>query len=966
MASLPQFFDIQFFTNAGAIAASHLLYTYANGTSTPKPTYTDATGSVANANPITLNSAGRCPLFLGTGGYSLELKTPAGVLVKRYDNVDFTTSDNVYGDWSTKTFDGDGTEDTFDLEVSPGVSSNMAVYVDGIHQTPGLDYNLSVTNVVFTVPPSSDAHIVVRYGQSVPAGSTVFQATGSTITRTAADKLARDLRTPQDYILTAGTAGVDSTTAVRLWLANGGGYCPAGTYDIDDIDISVPVYVTCHSQAIFRKRTAALEEGRLIEFKAGAEGSVWLGGRIDGKQQTHAAGWSWQGIWDDWKGMYVGCERVTIGFLTFLNWLNHPLVAPGDYLIANSLRFEDCATGPIFGYEFNRDEVFIDRPAGAGGVGQIVRGVICQDVGDVGVADTLQHAFDVYRPKGGVYADVTIIGMGGRADGRSNTASGVTVFLAENCTFENLTYDSPTTDAVRHLAFSFLGITDCTLSNLRAYDFAGLGLEMLTCYGCTVNGGVIDGNYRSGIASATSSIGMIHSAGRYDKDSVSRSQSGSRHNTFNGTVLRRNGLGASFRSGRATANGIHVTGALGTGILVQNTTVTATFPGSAAEAAASVTLNNCVVEFCGAQGVNATTADSCVINGGRIENNGQDSTLAATTRSGFAASTMSRVSAVGTQFNDTQSFTVTDGASFAPGTTADEYQIAIHSPRQYSTGQMITLVDGGGAAVDITGRVIDVDGDLVTLSIDGGATFSSTGNTTALTGTWAGSGRTLTGTGGAALTEITGPVWVVTGGVYRLVEKVTSDNSIQVTEAFPAALSGATLSKVTVDVDGIPSQQYGIRLFGTVTSWHLKSNSYQGNVIERTEISASGGAEVGTEYFRKEIVTTNATPLGLITGFPQGHRHLGFAAKVTTAISGGGATSWTLLHTDGVPTVGSPRETLGSTVALTLNTAIGGGAMGYSSLAGGDQLTVTFAGGTPTAGQITIESLFRVDGVPAL
>jgi hypothetical protein len=87
MASLPLYFDLQFFANDGSIAASHVVHTYADGTTTPKATYTDATGATPNANPITLNSAGRASIWLGDGGYSFELRTSDGTLVKRFDGI---------------------------------------------------------------------------------------------------------------------------------------------------------------------------------------------------------------------------------------------------------------------------------------------------------------------------------------------------------------------------------------------------------------------------------------------------------------------------------------------------------------------------------------------------------------------------------------------------------------------------------------------------------------------------------------------------------------------------------------------------------------------------------------------------------------------------------------------------------------------------------------------------------------
>jgi microcystin-dependent protein len=87
MALLPSFFLSQFLTDAGAVAASYLLYTYDSGTTTPKATYTTQLGNVENANPIVLDSAGRCSLWLGSGEYTFTLKTPAGVTVKTWDDV---------------------------------------------------------------------------------------------------------------------------------------------------------------------------------------------------------------------------------------------------------------------------------------------------------------------------------------------------------------------------------------------------------------------------------------------------------------------------------------------------------------------------------------------------------------------------------------------------------------------------------------------------------------------------------------------------------------------------------------------------------------------------------------------------------------------------------------------------------------------------------------------------------------
>lgn len=81
------FYMVQLFTDAGAAAANHLLYTYASGTTTPLSTWTDKAQTTLNANPIVLDSSGRCTMFGGPSEYTLVLKTPGGATVWTRDNV---------------------------------------------------------------------------------------------------------------------------------------------------------------------------------------------------------------------------------------------------------------------------------------------------------------------------------------------------------------------------------------------------------------------------------------------------------------------------------------------------------------------------------------------------------------------------------------------------------------------------------------------------------------------------------------------------------------------------------------------------------------------------------------------------------------------------------------------------------------------------------------------------------------
>jgi hypothetical protein len=80
----------QFFDNSGNILSGGLIYQYQAGSSTPLTTYTTVNGTVANSNPIILNSAGRCDneIWMQTGySYKFILQTSTGVILQTLDNL---------------------------------------------------------------------------------------------------------------------------------------------------------------------------------------------------------------------------------------------------------------------------------------------------------------------------------------------------------------------------------------------------------------------------------------------------------------------------------------------------------------------------------------------------------------------------------------------------------------------------------------------------------------------------------------------------------------------------------------------------------------------------------------------------------------------------------------------------------------------------------------------------------------
>jgi hypothetical protein len=67
-----------FISSSGAPLANGYVCTYAAGTNTPQSTYTDSTGTVANANPTVLNSAGRANIWFTSAAYKIVVRDPGG------------------------------------------------------------------------------------------------------------------------------------------------------------------------------------------------------------------------------------------------------------------------------------------------------------------------------------------------------------------------------------------------------------------------------------------------------------------------------------------------------------------------------------------------------------------------------------------------------------------------------------------------------------------------------------------------------------------------------------------------------------------------------------------------------------------------------------------------------------------------------------------------------------------------
>jgi len=135
----------QFFDNNGVPLSGGLVYTYAAGTTTPLVTYTSASGTIANTNPVVLDSAGRPPneIWLTGVAYKFVLKTSAGVTIWTMDNINGL---QVSGVASTATAIQGQTVFT-GLTYAVG-NNSMKVFVNGSKQIVTLNYNETNTTTI--------------------------------------------------------------------------------------------------------------------------------------------------------------------------------------------------------------------------------------------------------------------------------------------------------------------------------------------------------------------------------------------------------------------------------------------------------------------------------------------------------------------------------------------------------------------------------------------------------------------------------------------------------------------------------------------------------------------------------------------------------------------------------------------------------------------------------------------------
>lgn len=144
MAILPPTFRQRYFSAAGLPLSGGKLFTYQAGTVTPLVTYTDATETSANTNPIILDANGECDLWLGGFAYKIVLTDSGDVVQWTQDNVNQGSINNA---------------------VSADLLENL-----GITVTPGGSATISVKTGAGNIPSISEPVRVGFRGGSLASG----------------------------------------------------------------------------------------------------------------------------------------------------------------------------------------------------------------------------------------------------------------------------------------------------------------------------------------------------------------------------------------------------------------------------------------------------------------------------------------------------------------------------------------------------------------------------------------------------------------------------------------------------------------------------------------------------------------------------------------------------------------------------------------------------------------------------
>jgi hypothetical protein len=180
---LPPLFCPQFLDTDGTPLNGGKLYTYVSGTTTPQTTYQDQAGGSANTNPITLDSAGRCLLWLDpTLEYTFVLKRSDLTTVWTKDDVSSSVTatqavTSVNGETGAVTFDATEIDFTSLVPSAWFIGADVGTALDAI-----IDHFADITAADISIADAGGLYTATTVEaalQEVAAGSSTQSANGT-------------------------------------------------------------------------------------------------------------------------------------------------------------------------------------------------------------------------------------------------------------------------------------------------------------------------------------------------------------------------------------------------------------------------------------------------------------------------------------------------------------------------------------------------------------------------------------------------------------------------------------------------------------------------------------------------------------------------------------------------------------------------------------------------------------------
>lgn len=234
------------------------LYTYDAGTSTPRPTYSDAAATTQNTNPVVLDARGEATVFW-KGAYKVVLKDSAGTTVWTVDNVDTPVSSTELASSAS----GKGAE-IVGVSLVGGSPTNVKAVLQS-HDTKlqNLDTALNFSTLPVASSPVADADLMVlRQGganKQLPvsvvraefATNAVAAAAGAVAAKTAAETAKTAAEAARDATVVGAAPTVYDTTAAGLAATTSGKYFSVPSADSAEYLI---LYLNNAGTAVEQKR----------------------------------------------------------------------------------------------------------------------------------------------------------------------------------------------------------------------------------------------------------------------------------------------------------------------------------------------------------------------------------------------------------------------------------------------------------------------------------------------------------------------------------------------------------------------------------------------------------------------------------------------------------------------------------------------------------------------------------------